>query len=88
MVSGTLASKPDLKRARPQSQAKRGAPFTKYIQLSPTLTDFKRPTIVIGYRWISVIANIEGVLVPKTTGIVLPRASLVPNRLYLILPPY
>ena len=28
-------------------------------KLTPALTDFKRPTICIGYRWFSVIANID-----------------------------
>ena len=33
--------------------------YSKKIQLTLTPTDFKGPTILIGYRRISVIANVE-----------------------------
>ena len=36
-----------------------GIHYDIHIQLTPTLTGFKGPTIFILYRWISVIAYIE-----------------------------
>ena len=55
----------------------RGGSFTllDIIQLTPALTDFKGPTIFIGFRRISVISNMDDYTVPLMTKFCLRKSK-------------